>query len=216
METTQAEIMGLHDAIPITPPEGTNLYVLRSRTNTEGTPGEYRYGLENIYRVVVSELKPEPENIGKTVVGTLLGFQPGSVMVEVTRRNLTGQEINRMGELAREIDDNARVQAYVANVSKATRELGAGLKLFAGATTESGVEYGTEELARKVTEKIEATSGVDADSLDAKAAELKEKFNAMVMEAKGMGVNLIHTQTGATPDGAFPIALYPSPNPTEQ
>ncbi len=162
----------------------------------------------------VNVFSEDPEKRGEIVDGTLLRFQPGSVQVEVVRRDLTGNEINKMGELAREVDDNARMQTYVAKVSEATRALRGGLNLFADSTSESGIEPSEEELSATVTKKIEAATSVNADTLSAKAAQLKVDFDAMAMEAKGMGVNLINTHTRSTQDGAFAIGAYTSPNPT--
>lgn len=174
----------------IQPPEGVVLYDQGREVDGGFT---YRFGLSGMFEGTVNVTVR-----GYTPVeGTFLKYEPGHINAHVTRRSISANEINRIGELSRNMEDSLRLEEYIKGVSQATQRTVDKLRLFGAATSESGLQEPTEVIDARSEATIVQETGIDTKTLGEKQAELDRKLEEMKQEAKQLGVALVQVDWGS-------------------
>lgn len=154
---------------------------------------EHQFGLERMFHTAIED-NSLPEY--RLVDGTLLRYQPGDVGIRVTRQDLEAEEINHVGELARNMNNQGEIKVALDAIVNSTERLVVKLRtLGLAAPTEEMVTTELSDPKSKVL--IENETGISLDQLKQRQTEVGKKLKAMHEEAKLLGVSAITVGFGA-------------------
>jgi len=167
----------------IIPPQGTVIYDAKS---------DRSWGIKYVMHGPIITFK-EP-HAAQATEGTLLWFNPGEIKAHVTKRNLTGEEINSIGRQCFELDRENHILSYLPTAIEQTEKLRLNLE-------NEGFYDGHG--AHADISGIGVTLGILRNSLPGHQ-EYRDKLAKILYEA---GVTLVESETKSTRDGLAPVAL---------
>lgn len=129
------------------------------------------------------------------VNGTILFYEPELVRVEATRRDLSAEQINSIGELSKAIYNQFVLDRYLNEIKGASARALDGLRLFMGASAEFPKETtSTAGEDAKSTELITQTTGIVPSNLEERQKAITAKTGILYEEARSLGVTVIRVR----------------------
>jgi len=173
--------------VPI--PEGANLDVGEIRD------GEIykEFGVSSIMHGMVRNAS------GKPVEGSVLYFSNDHLRADVGRRDLTGEEINRIGKLCinmnRAIIQLDSLPGQIKVVEKLIKDMEISESLFRDRSMNSSFN---------ATERV-ADLGILITQMKFSLVELREEWRKMISELASVGVTMIRDENGGLLRGGLPV-----------
>lgn len=171
------------ESIEITPPQGVVLY----------DEDKHHFGLNKLLEGEVLDYR-EPDRYLNYVDGTILRFEPGTMICKVSRRDLTADEINKTGELLIAIYNSSILDRLLSLVLADARSTSNQLNQFVGSTP--GIDWRrpdrdiNDELGRKTSLLIQQVTGIDQVILAAKQTALTEELSRLNGEAYALRITV--------------------------
>lgn len=161
----------------VPPPEGV---IMHNRQ------GNLDFGLESMLHRSV-DLNPGSGK-SNSVEGTTLVYEPGFIRVDVNKRGISADHINRIGALAVGVHNNLTLQQYLREISRLTDRGIDGIRFLAGCTDGMGLHTPMEEINAKAEGILQGGTGLSKSVLEERQRALVERLLQIDEEAYRMGV----------------------------
>lgn len=190
------------DMLQVKPPEGV---VMTEDRVDEANMAISTFGLKTMMLGKIRTFAEEPVTPSEYVDGTFLVFQPGGIYAHVIRRDISANDINKIGLLSAEIDDLYRKLGFIPKVLPLIKELTNGLRTIA--ERDKKVEIDNKSTDSQTEQEVDSL-GTIRKRLEASQLEIESELGNNMREIYGLGVTLIQTKTRSTLDGSFPVKKY--------
>lgn len=120
--------------------------------------------------------------------GTTLVYDPGFIRVDIRRQDVSAEHINRIGQLAVEIQDNLTLQEYLKRISKEAERAMQAIRFLAGYTGGMNIYTADEEIDRKAAGIFEQGTGLSKAMLEERQGALSTRLLEITTESHAMGV----------------------------
>ena len=162
-------------------PEGTVLHEAEIR---EGDV-QKKFGVSHMTQGMIAH------SSGEKTEGTVLWFNGGTFRVDVDRRDLTAEPINRINELCRELEKLAVIFRHLPTQIKGAEELAKDLTVSQDIFRDSAESFKSFDPSKAVTELGALISTMKSSNI-----ELHEKWRTTITELSSLGVTSIWDQHG--------------------
>lgn len=183
---------GIGNMTPVDIPDGVNCY----RNEVHDEKAVCQYGLEKMVAGSVPTFKKEPEDSTECVDGQVLIFQPGDFLVYVTKRDLTVEEINHIGQLVADLDTNYNYHQYLVGAVKQLEDVLRSTKPLKLSRLEPEYVIGNSENTGETDESINndlKELGVIANRMRERLPELDSFVKSIKTSLRDMGVSLVRS-----------------------